>query len=144
MRRLNYDFHYTISQKGIKYCSGFLDGLLFSFEVGLDRSCVIGRIMQSTSCTHQDACDCYESYIFSQDHIPVTGFANYQNYLNDPSWKRQRKKALKRAWYRCEYCGSTKNLDVHHMTYRRVGHEDDDDLIVLCHTCHQKVHGITE
>lgn len=33
-------------------------------------------------------------------------------------------------------------LEVHHLTYERIGHEHPDDLIVLCPACHADVHGI--
>ena len=32
------------------------------------------------------------------------------------------------------------NLQVHHLNYERVGNERDDDLILLCHRCHEGVH----
>ena len=33
-------------------------------------------------------------------------------------------------------------LEVHHLTYERVGHEHPDDLIVLCPACHAAAHGL--
>lgn len=37
-------------------------------------------------------------------------------------------------------CGSKKDIHVHHLTYERMGHELDSDLMVLCEVCHDKVH----
>jgi 5-methylcytosine-specific restriction endonuclease McrA len=37
-------------------------------------------------------------------------------------------------------CNATTSLDVHHRTYERFGHEDVDDLTVLCRTCHDLFH----
>jgi len=35
-------------------------------------------------------------------------------------------------------------LDVHHKTYENYGDERPEDLVVLCRSCHQKVHGVEE
>jgi len=37
-------------------------------------------------------------------------------------------------------CGG-KGLEVHHLSYRRLGNELLSDLIVLCVGCHKKQHG---
>jgi len=34
-----------------------------------------------------------------------------------------------------------RNLEVHHLTYDRLGDERMDDLEVLCPDCHRKAHG---
>lgn len=64
----------------------------------------------------------------------------YQEYLNSPHWKEIRLKALRRAGNRCQLCSSTNNLNVHHNTYKNKGHEDLNDLVVLCRKCHSKFH----
>lgn len=40
------------------------------------------------------------------------------------------------ACYRCERCTSKRELQVHHKCYDRLGREWDQDLEVLCDTCH--------
>jgi len=52
--------------------------------------------------------------------------------------------ALKRAKYSCQLCNSKDNLNVHHRTYERRGHELASDLIVLCKQCHKTFHGIED
>ena len=43
--------------------------------------------------------------------------------------------------YACSVCGSTEDLQVHHITYEKCyGEEDEKDLITLCKSCHQKLH----
>lgn len=37
-------------------------------------------------------------------------------------------------------CGATEGLQLHHMTYERIGAEELTDLIPLCETCHNIVH----
>ena len=42
----------------------------------------------------------------------------------------------------CEKCGIDKTLNVHHLTYANKGEEKDEDVIVVCRTCHKLIHGI--
>lgn len=65
----------------------------------------------------------------------------YQEYLKSEHWKETREKALKRSGYKCQVCGYNKNLQVHHNTYKNIGHEDPTDLVVLCWKCHKTFHG---
>ena len=55
-------------------------------------------------------------------------------------WKSNREWALERAGNKCEQCGATYSLQVHHKTYAHLGYEYPDDLIVLCEMCHEKEH----
>ena len=66
--------------------------------------------------------------------------ARHHAYLNSPEWKTKRREALAHAHGRCEDCGSTRNLHVHHLTYKRHGHEEGRDLRVLCASCHRRRH----
>jgi hypothetical protein len=65
---------------------------------------------------------------------------DYKTYLQSSEWRRQRDRALTRAAFRCERCSSKRRLHVHHLSYERLGHEWDQDLEVLCETCHQGEH----
>ena len=64
----------------------------------------------------------------------------YYRYLHSEDWKWKKAKALKRAEYRCSLCGTGKNLEVHHITYKNLFNEDDDDLLAVCENCHKKIH----
>lgn len=67
---------------------------------------------------------------------------DYREYLASPEWQEKRAIALRRAGYRCQLCAThSRNLDVHHNTYERLGNEDQEDLFVLCRDCHQRFHG---
>ena len=68
----------------------------------------------------------------------------YPEYLQTPHWCQMRRRALWLAHYCCQRCRARHDLNVHHLTYERRGCEDDDDLEVLCRSCHQKTHGIKE
>jgi 5-methylcytosine-specific restriction endonuclease McrA len=61
----------------------------------------------------------------------------YLGYMRSALWRTRRQRALKLAGNRCQVCGSTKRLEVHHVTYANLGHELDSDLTVLCWWCHR-------
>lgn len=69
----------------------------------------------------------------------------YSQYLKTPHWRKLRLQTLNRFMHKCAPCGSSKKLQVHHMTYERNGksvlyNEIDADLVALCDVCHQTWH----
>lgn len=76
-----------------------------------------------------------------RDEIKRLAALPYEEYLQTGWWKRRRKKALRRARFHCTRCEQTRELQVHHLSYARLGCEKDEDLIVLCDECHQSEHG---
>ena len=67
----------------------------------------------------------------------------YAAYLQTPHWQAAKRRKLSSVDWRCESCGAewgTTALDVHHLTYERLGREKDEDLRVLCRACHQETH----
>lgn len=66
--------------------------------------------------------------------------AQHRAYLRSPEWKGRRKDALVAAGGRCQDCGATRDLHVHHLTYKRHGRELPRDLRVLCARCHRGRH----
>ncbi len=64
----------------------------------------------------------------------------YLAYLNSSAWRMRRNRALKLGGYRCFQCGSKRDLQVHHLSYERLGAEHDSDLQVLCADCHEGHH----
>ena len=71
--------------------------------------------------------------------VPL-GQKDYRDYINSKAWKIKRLERIKLDGYRCQICGTTRRLNVHHLTYIRLGCEDLDDLITLCESCHERVH----
>jgi 5-methylcytosine-specific restriction endonuclease McrA len=66
-------------------------------------------------------------------------------YREEPEWKVKRTQALIRAGYRCQMGASHDGpLDVHHNTYQNYGNERPQDLVVLCRSCHEQIHGVVE
>ena len=66
--------------------------------------------------------------------------SHYRAYLNSPSWRTRRNRALKDAGWQCQRCTSKRSLQVHHLAYERLGAERDQDLQVLCENCHRDEH----
>lgn len=66
---------------------------------------------------------------------------NESDFLQTEVWKKLREKRLKIDFYRCHYCGSAINVQVHHLHYPDAwGLETMEDLVTLCDNCHAKVH----
>jgi 5-methylcytosine-specific restriction endonuclease McrA len=65
---------------------------------------------------------------------------DYAEYLQSEKWQKKRRQKLSAADWRCQICGSSVHLEVHHNTYARIGNEKMNDLIVLYRNCHQLVH----
>lgn len=65
----------------------------------------------------------------------------YQQYLNSKEWALKKKEVLFRDDYCCQLCGEVENLNVHHLTYNRVGDEALFDLVTFCRSCHEIEHG---
>ena len=73
---------------------------------------------------------------------------DYSEYVRSTHWRRVRKSVLIPRFsqckdaYRCDDCGDFfKELEVHHLTYIRLGQEDlQHDLSCLCSGCHKKAH----
>lgn len=64
----------------------------------------------------------------------------YAAYLQSERWRETRNRALRRAYYRCERCHGKRSLEVHHLSYERLGAELPSDLEVVCHQCHADEH----
>ena len=56
--------------------------------------------------------------------------------------KEVRKAIYKREGYECAVCGSTRQLEIHHVIKRsRGGSDAPSNLVCLCHLCHCAIHG---
>jgi len=63
-----------------------------------------------------------------------------QKYLKSPHWYAVRAQKIKEAGGKCESCKKSGQLDVHHLSYKNLGHERMNDLQALCRKCHKKRH----
>lgn len=66
--------------------------------------------------------------------------AQHQQVVGSSRWKRTRA-TVKARDGACLLCGSTSNLEVHHVTPARESADpfDVDDLVTLCQACHARV-----
>ncbi len=65
----------------------------------------------------------------------------YRAVMASGGWRRRRRRAIGRAGRRCQRCGARGPLDVHHLTYARLGRERPGDLLAVCESCHRALHG---
>jgi len=49
-------------------------------------------------------------------------------------------KVLRSEYVYCVACGSTTNLEAHHVKFRSRGGKEEDNLVMLCRACHKKRH----
>lgn len=70
------------------------------------------------------------------------GSKEYKKYLKSKHWQDVKRRFKESKLYigKCFCCGSTKDLHLHHKSYRRLNKERLTDLIELCSVCHMKVH----
>jgi len=61
--------------------------------------------------------------------------------LDPESYQSLRLQVLRRDGWRCQSCGSSSNLEVHHREFRsQSGDDAEQNLITLCAACHAIVH----
>jgi 5-methylcytosine-specific restriction endonuclease McrA len=62
-------------------------------------------------------------------------------YYSSKAWKQLSQLVLKRDGYKCQRCGSSENLVVHHIQPRSDGGPDfENNLKTVCKSCHVKEH----
>jgi hypothetical protein len=68
----------------------------------------------------------------------------YEEYLESPQWKAFRKKAFAHYGRKCDRCPKTTTLQIHHLHYNNIFHEELEDVRVLCKAHHEETHGIKQ
>ena len=79
--------------------------------------------------------------------------ATYRSYMGGFAWLHRRRLWLT-TWILehdaeplCQICSARWTLDagdLHHRSYRRLGHEPDGDLLPLCRDCHTALHALLD
>jgi 5-methylcytosine-specific restriction endonuclease McrA len=77
--------------------------------------------------------------IYSSPNLDRWTTTRYHAYLQSSEWKSLVSKVKSRDRV-CQLTGSSDNLEVHHITYDRLGNEDLSDLVLLSRSAHQFVH----
>lgn len=53
-----------------------------------------------------------------------------------------RERVLRRDAWRCQFCGKSTNLQVHHIRHRSdLGDDSEENLVSACTSCHETLHG---
>ncbi len=84
-------------------------------------------------------------YSYIQDLLPTKKLMYISaeakaKYLKSKRWKALKLFKLKIAQNKCECCGSTTELHLHHIDYERLTEELIEDVVIVCSICHQKIH----
>ena len=69
----------------------------------------------------------------------------YKHLLEDKRWKEFRLKVMSERGNKCDCCGGTHILQIHHTFYisgKMPWEYNIDDMRVLCKKCHQRIHNI--
>ena len=64
----------------------------------------------------------------------------YAVYLESDTWQKLKTETLKRDGYKCVKCSCNKQLQVHHVYYRKWYETKLSDLVTLCNSCHELEH----
>ena len=83
------------------------------------------------------------------EDISLMDNEQYKAYLQSDKWKQIAKRRMEIDGNACVMCGcrgTTANpLEVHHLSYKYLYHEENriyQDLCTLCHACHKQVHNL--
>lgn len=61
--------------------------------------------------------------------------------LDPVAYDQLRQQILRRDGWRCQFCGTMSNLEVHHKEFRsHSGNDSEENLITLCARCHLVIH----
>lgn len=63
----------------------------------------------------------------------------YSDYINGDSWKQRSQDFLNKKVI-CEICRKWPSTHAHHVSYKNIGNENDEDLQALCERCHSHLH----
>lgn len=64
----------------------------------------------------------------------------YKEYLLTKHWLKRKADYLRKHKKECTMCGNKYYIQVHHVDYKNLGDEKDEDLVALCKRCHDKLH----
>ena len=56
----------------------------------------------------------------------------YIEHINSSEWRNFREKIFRKRGRMCEDCTEVERLELHHLTYENLGHERDEDVLILC------------
>ena len=71
---------------------------------------------------------------------PIAGIHGHET-PRDSYWLNLKDQARKRGGGKCEYCQWRPGYALHHRTYEREGCEQLEDVMLVCNSCHDHIHG---
>jgi hypothetical protein len=107
-------------------------------------TCNIDRVQAGSAARHDFHVARLAQLLVVPHYSLAAWFMNreYVEYLLSDAWKAKRLQRLELSGHKCESCGRTKRLEIHHLTYARIFKEALEDLIVLCERHHKLVEEI--
>lgn len=66
-------------------------------------------------------------------------YDNYRDFLFSDEWQRVAEMVKERDGHKCVICGSTENLNAHHIGYDG-DRLNENDIVTLCNRCHECLH----
>lgn len=95
---------------------------------------------------YHDSLDCERSRfhievaaLIASGSLTVVDNSKFGTYYDSEEWYKTRLRILERDDHKCQSCGDDAEC-VHHITYERLGCENDLDIISLCNECHSIIH----
>jgi hypothetical protein len=64
----------------------------------------------------------------------------YSEYIKSKAWRNRRNNYYKVHKKACVICKMKGGVGLHHLTYKNLGRERDEDLVALCWVCHESYH----
>jgi hypothetical protein len=77
---------------------------------------------------------------FIKENLQRINLGSLQEYYQSEGWRKQKVRHTSRKLFVCHCCQAKEGLELHHMTYERLGDEVFSDLVWLCSECHEQVH----
>jgi len=72
------------------------------------------------------------TYVRPKRRLTRLGVKEYRTLCN---------KVFERDHWRCQICGSMRQLQIHHKEFRsHMGSDSEENLITLCDECHRRIH----
>jgi len=64
----------------------------------------------------------------------------YRAYIGSPAWTDRKERYWATYDRSCTVCGTKERVGLHHLEYRHLGDEPDEDLLPLCWSHHEGLH----
>ena len=83
------------------------------------------------------------SYYYNKNYSYVDNKPDHKKYITSSIWKNKKEEILKLKGNKCIICGNNEVINIHHLNYNFLGHEEENeykDVVVLCQSCHEKLH----